>query len=191
MFARAVGWLHDAAERSRVNESVLIASSASLEERAALRLLSDGQGECSDDAFVERARVIARSPGALGRIARAVKHADLLDNVSQRPPRSGAWSPPYGAALVALMMVSASSSDTDYESAMSATGSVGSGCAVAARFGGAVMDEQARSLLEVAGGVLGELDLDVVVDRVLQSARDADRRAVRGAWRAGRLEDGA
>jgi hypothetical protein len=96
VFARAVGWLHDAAERSRVDESVLIASGASLEERAALRLLSDGQGECSDDAFVERARVIARSPGTLGRIARAVKHADLLDNVSQRPPRSRAWSPPYG-----------------------------------------------------------------------------------------------
>jgi two-component system, NarL family, sensor histidine kinase DevS len=33
------------------------------------------------------------------------------------------------------------------------------------------MDEQARSLLEIAGSVLGELDLDVVVDRVLESAR--------------------
>ena len=29
------------------------------------------------------------------------------------------------------------------------------------------MDEQARSLLEVADGVLGELDVDMVVDRVL------------------------
>jgi hypothetical protein len=112
LFARAVGWLHDAVEGSGVDESVLIASGASSEERAALKLLSGGQGECSDDAFLERARVIARSLGASGRIARAVKRADLLDHVSHRAPRSGVWSPPYGAALVALMMVSASSADT-------------------------------------------------------------------------------
>jgi hypothetical protein len=35
---------------------------------------------------------------------------------------------------------------------------------------GAPMAEHAPSLLEVAGSVLGELDLDVVVDRVLESA---------------------
>jgi signal transduction protein with GAF and PtsI domain len=34
------------------------------------------------------------------------------------------------------------------------------------------MDDQARSLLALAGGVLGEVDLDVVVDRVLESARE-------------------
>ncbi len=33
------------------------------------------------------------------------------------------------------------------------------------------MDEQARGLMEVAGGVLGELDLDAVIDRLLESAR--------------------
>ena len=33
------------------------------------------------------------------------------------------------------------------------------------------MDDRSRTLLDVAGGMLGELDLDVVVDRVLQSAR--------------------
>ena len=111
LFARAVGWLHDAVERSGVDESVLIASGASSEERAALRLLSRGQRAYSDDAFLERAREIALSPGASGRIARAVKRADLLDHVSQRAPRSRVWSPPYGAALVALMMVSAGSAD--------------------------------------------------------------------------------
>ena len=89
LFARAVGCLHDAVERSGVDESVLIASGASSEERIALRLLSGGQRECSDEAFVGRARVIARLPGASGRIARAVKRADLLDHVSQRAPRSG------------------------------------------------------------------------------------------------------
>ena len=34
------------------------------------------------------------------------------------------------------------------------------------------MDEQARSLLDVAASVFGELDLEVVVDRVLESARE-------------------
>ena len=33
------------------------------------------------------------------------------------------------------------------------------------------MEDQAQSLMDVAGSVLGELDLEVVVDRVLQSAR--------------------
>lgn len=34
------------------------------------------------------------------------------------------------------------------------------------------MDEQTRSLLELAGGVLGDLDLESVIDRVLESARE-------------------
>ena len=112
LFARAVGWLHDVVECSGVDESVLIAAGASPDECVALRLLSRGGRGCADDVFLERVRVIACSPGASGRIARAVKRADLLDHISHRAPRSGAWSPPYGAALAALMMVSASSADT-------------------------------------------------------------------------------
>ncbi len=52
------------------------------------------------------------------------------------------------------------------------------------------MDEQARGLLDVAGGVLGELDLDVVVDRVLQSARELTgaRYAALGVLDASRTE---
>lgn len=34
------------------------------------------------------------------------------------------------------------------------------------------MDRQTRSLLDVAGSVLGELDLDIVVDRLLEAARE-------------------
>ncbi|MHB1570720.1 MAG: ATPase, partial [Solirubrobacteraceae bacterium] len=34
------------------------------------------------------------------------------------------------------------------------------------------MDEETRSLLEVAGSVLGDLDLEVVIDTVLESARE-------------------
>ncbi|MFI5039977.1 MAG: GAF domain-containing protein, partial [Solirubrobacterales bacterium] len=34
------------------------------------------------------------------------------------------------------------------------------------------MDEQSRCLLDAAGSVLGELDLEIVIDRVLESARE-------------------
>jgi hypothetical protein len=36
----------------------------------------------------------------------------------------------------------------------------------------AMMDEQARRLLDAAGSVLGELDVEIVIDSVLESARE-------------------
>ena len=111
LFARAVGCLHDAVERSGVDESVLVASGASSEERIALRLLSGGERECSDEAFVGRARVIARLPGASG--GSRVRSSALICWITSRSARrAGVWSPPYGAALVVLMLVSASWQDT-------------------------------------------------------------------------------
>ena len=52
------------------------------------------------------------------------------------------------------------------------------------------MEDQARSLMDVAGSVLGELDLEVVVDRVLQSARELTgaRYAALGVLDASRTE---
>jgi hypothetical protein len=111
LFARSVGWLHDVVERSGVDESVLMAAGASLDECVALRLLSREEGARSDDAYLEHVRVIARAAGVSGRIARAVKRADLRDHVAHRAVRSGGWTPPYGAALAVLMMVSANSHD--------------------------------------------------------------------------------
>jgi hypothetical protein len=111
LFARSVGWLHAVMERSRVDESVLLAAGASLDERLALRLLRREEGARSDDAYLEHVRVIALSAGVSGRIARAVERADLRDHVVHRAVRSGGWTPPYGAGLVVLMMVSANSQD--------------------------------------------------------------------------------
>jgi hypothetical protein len=109
LFARSVGWLHDFVERSSVDESALLAAGTSRDECLALRLLSRDRRERSDDAYLEHARMIARSAGAAGRIARAVKRADLLDHIAHRMASRDGWTPPYGAALVVLMMVSASS----------------------------------------------------------------------------------
>lgn len=52
------------------------------------------------------------------------------------------------------------------------------------------MDEQTRSLLEVAGGVLGDLDLESVIARVLESARELTgaRYAAVGVLDASRTE---
>jgi hypothetical protein len=111
LFARSVGWLHDVVERSSVDESVLLAAGASLDECLALRLLSRDKGARCDDAYLEHVRVIALSAGVSGRIARAVKRADLLDHIAQRAICSGGWTPPFGAALTVLMMVSASSQE--------------------------------------------------------------------------------
>jgi hypothetical protein len=82
LFARSVGWLHDVVKRSRVDESVLLAAGASPDECLALRLLSRDEGARSDDEYLARVRVIALSPGVSGRIARAVKRADLVDQVA-------------------------------------------------------------------------------------------------------------
>ena len=56
--------------------------------------------------------------------------------------------------------------------------------------GDLVMDERARGLLEVASGVLGELDLEVVIDRLLESARELTgaRYAALGILNASRTE---
>lgn len=77
----------------------------------ALRLLSREKGARCDDAYLEHVRVIALSAGVSGRIARAVKRADLLDHVAHRAVCPGGCPPPCGAALTVLMMVSASSQD--------------------------------------------------------------------------------
>ena len=52
------------------------------------------------------------------------------------------------------------------------------------------MDVQTRSLLDVAGSVLGELDLEIVIERVLESARELTgaRYAALGVLDASRTE---
>jgi hypothetical protein len=89
LFARSVGWLHDVVKGSRVDDSRLLATGASPDECLALRLLSREEGARSDDAYLEHVRVIALSTGISGRIARAIKRADLRDHVTHRAVRWG------------------------------------------------------------------------------------------------------
>jgi signal transduction histidine kinase len=60
----------------------------------------------------------------------------------------------------------------------------------AAAAGGSMMDERARGLLDVAADVLGELDVEVVIGRVLSAARELTgaRYAALGVLNAARTE---
>jgi hypothetical protein len=109
LIARPVAWLHDVAEHSEIDESVLIDAGASQDECLALRLLCHHAGEPSDELYLKHVRVIALSRGLPGTIARGVKRADLLDHVSHRAAHSDAWTPPHGTALAVMMMVSTAS----------------------------------------------------------------------------------
>ena len=106
LFARPVAWLHDALERTDIDESGLIDAGASAVQRLAVRLLSRHEREPSDDSYMAHVRAIALAEGQAGEIARVVKRADLLDHVSHPPPDHEGWTPPYRAAVVVLAMTS-------------------------------------------------------------------------------------
>ena len=74
---------------------------ASAQERAALRLLThrDVAEERDDATFLSHVRIIAATPGAAGRIARAVKRADMEDRMRMPRDPGAAWQPPYREAL--------------------------------------------------------------------------------------------
>jgi len=76
--ARATAWLHDVLEHSDVDPAELCAEGLSDVELAALELLTRTPAELYE-LYVLR---IAHAPGAEGRLARAVKLADLEDHLA-------------------------------------------------------------------------------------------------------------
>jgi hypothetical protein len=89
--ARATAWLHDVFERSDARAEELRAHGLTPVELDALELLTRSPTE-SYELHVLR---IARAPGPAGRLARAVKLADLDDHL-RRPALPG--DPPYARA---------------------------------------------------------------------------------------------
>jgi hypothetical protein len=91
-YARATAWLHDLFELTSVNRARLRASGLTAVEDAALEVLTRRAGE-PYHAYVGR---IADASGTAGRLARAVKLADLDDHLghSRIPPDA----PPYAWA---------------------------------------------------------------------------------------------
>src|SRR3954462_5519598 len=100
-WARAVAWLHEVLERTGTSEEALLRRGLTGEELRALRLLSREESH-SDRAYLGHIELIARAGGTAGRLARAVKVADLEDRQRHPLVRSNGWSPPYATALNAL-----------------------------------------------------------------------------------------
>lgn len=102
--AVSVAWLHDTLEHSDVTEDGLRADGLVPHQSAALRLLTrrDGAADRTDAAFLAHVRAIAAAPGPAGRIARAVKRADMEDRMREPRDPAAAWQPPYRRALALL-----------------------------------------------------------------------------------------
>ncbi len=102
--AASVAWLHDVLERSTVSEESLAALGLAPHERTALRLLThlSDSGERDDAMFFAHVRTIAAAPGSAGRIARAVKRADMEDRMQSPRDPTATWQPPYALALTLI-----------------------------------------------------------------------------------------
>jgi len=90
--ARATAWLHDVLEHSDIDPAELCAEGLSDVELAALELLTRTPTELYE-LYVLR---IAHATGAEGRLARAIKLADLDDHLAHG--RMPATAPPYAWA---------------------------------------------------------------------------------------------
>ena len=99
--ARAVAWLHEALATAVAEEDLLLAGLTS-EQLRALRLLNLANLWQSDRAYLGHLELIARSAGQAGRLARAVKLADLRDRCVHPRLRGSGWSPPYAQGLQRL-----------------------------------------------------------------------------------------
>ena len=91
---RAIAYLHDVLERTDVSYATLRADGLTDHEAAALELLTRTPGE-SYELYVLR---IAHAEGRTGRLARAVKVADLEDHLQISGDHSLPGDPPYGWA---------------------------------------------------------------------------------------------
>lgn len=95
--ARTVAWLHDLLELSAAVPHEALAE-LSAAQRTALELLTRTPSE-SDERYLRHVARIASAPGSAGKIARAVKLADLEDRVVHPVVRPSGWAPPYATAL--------------------------------------------------------------------------------------------
>jgi hypothetical protein len=109
--ARAIAWLHEVLEGTTVSERALLESGVTTEELRALRLLCRTSDSRSDRVYLAHVDLIACAAGPSGRLARAVKVADLEDRLLHPRVRPDGWSPPYARALQRLE----ASSDVDVD----------------------------------------------------------------------------
>jgi hypothetical protein len=95
---RRVAWLHDVIEDSELTAEGL-GDRLAADELDALRLLTHDELEEPYDDYVGR---IIGAPGVAGDLARAIKQADMLDNLRRCARDHDALVAQYGRALAAL-----------------------------------------------------------------------------------------
>ena len=101
--AASVAWLHDVLEWTDLAEDDPALACLAPHERGALALLTRHGGD-DDDRFLSHLWGITVAPGAAGRIARAVKRADMQDRLRHPRDPGAAWKPPYTHALEVLAL---------------------------------------------------------------------------------------
>ena len=100
--ARALAWLHELLEWTCIDERELLAEGLTSDELRALRLLKRRTDSRATSAYLGHLRLIAVAAGESGRLARAIKRADLEDRRRHPHVRVDGWSPPYARALLML-----------------------------------------------------------------------------------------
>ena len=103
--AHAIAWLHEVLERGALTEQELLTAGLSSDELRALRLVTPPIWARTRRAYLGHVELVARAAGSAGRLARAVKAADLRDGCG-RPAGTDGWSPPDVAGLRRLRAVS-------------------------------------------------------------------------------------
>jgi hypothetical protein len=101
--AQTVAWLHESLETGHVSEHQLLREGLDDDELRALRLLSRRGWSHSDPIYLAHLELVVRAAGRAGRLARAVKIADLTDRCRHPRVRSDGWAPPYRLGLRRLL----------------------------------------------------------------------------------------
>jgi hypothetical protein len=117
--AQALAFVHGITERDEVSHERLRAAGLTEVEAEALELLTQADGE-SYELYALR---IAHAPGAAGRLARAVKRADLDDHLGRPAGARDSAAPPYAWARRHIAIAQARRGET----ALHAVGSSRSG----------------------------------------------------------------
>ena len=118
MEARALAFVHDIAERTDVSYERLRAEGLTDIEAEALALLTKMDGE-SYELYALR---IAHAPGVAGRLARAVKLADLDDHLDRDAAARDLAAPPYAWARRHIAIARERRGETGHKAVISQSG---------------------------------------------------------------------
>jgi (p)ppGpp synthase/HD superfamily hydrolase len=110
-FARPAAWLHEVLEWTSVAEQELLAVGVTDDELRALRLMNRSTAHGSQEGYLAHIEMIARAQGPAGRLARAIKLADLQDRMQHDHRQADGSRLPYETALELILDAIADQAD--------------------------------------------------------------------------------